>query len=212
MKTFILILAFLAGMAAMHANQIPSFSLIQINTNAEEPGPGFSESAINFSDLKEILRANNCTGIRIYNVLSPQGQGSTVIIGVNSKGQELNGTFLSKKYQYFSSLEGSSANSSGINKSTATAGCTKMKDAGFASYSVLYPKEMLTEKMSTSEKNGATAFKITPAQFQSSNSMALSAVKISNGGMTEVGGNSQNIVSTEPCPPLCGPDGYYLNR
>ena len=61
-------------------------------TNSKTGTPGFFESVIDFETLSDLLNTGRCTAIRFYNVI-PEGKnkGTTLAIGTNDKGKELNG-------------------------------------------------------------------------------------------------------------------------
>lgn len=197
----------------MSAHYSATSSDSNINYVIQDNAPGFTEAIYFIDDIRDAIKPDRCAKLRFYNVMTPDGNKTTVMIGVNGKGDEINGLLTFKEYKCYRGLSNASCMVEGLSRNDAVRACDAMSNAGFASYSAQFTKESLNSMLNQATANGANAVRITPDLFNNENSMRIEPVRIEDGKATTVEmGEAGNMISTEPCPPVCGPDEYYLNR
>lgn len=213
MRTLLLICACFAGLSALSAHYFFFPTNSEISYSIQEKSPGFAEAIYSINDVQDILNPSKCVKLRFYNAMTPEGKMTTIMIGVNNKGNEINGLLSFKAYKCYIGLNESGCNVQGLTKNQAESATAAIANAGFSSYSAQFTKESLITMIDRAKESGANAIRITPDLYNNDNSMRIEVIRIESGKLTTIEtGAESSLLSTEPCPPVCGPDEYYLNR
>jgi hypothetical protein len=156
--------------------------------------------------LNDILGQKECTGIRFYNAVYPEGSAESILsIGVNAEKQEIYSIVSAKsKYQLFERIEEGRASIEPTSKDRARGGCQVL---GASSFNVDFSKTDIEGLLGLEGATGIEIMKSTSASGEST--MTIRAAKIINGSISPIEGTTE-IACGEPCPNLCGGTVDYL--
>lgn len=162
---------------------------------------GFTEAIFDAQTIQELLDRSDCDGIRLYNTLN---EGAVELMAVSiSRGADMNGgLFPLKPYSVSKGIANNEIMVDRLTERDARNICEALHLSEHSQYSADFNKKDIELLLSNSNAN---ALRIKPHETEPGLSMQLEAVNFERGIITKIGeGASYHIVSTVPCPPLCG--------
>lgn len=161
--------------------------------------------------LNEIVSEKNCVGLRFYNAIDEKNPSeiTVMVIGIRDDGSEISGgLFSGPKYKLAEGISDGRAVYEGISKSKAKANCEAIKAKGMLSFSASFSAKDISDMLGL---NGASGILIVELSDKSNENFSAQASNLKNGTPSTLGG-TEALISTEPCPTICGDSGNYLNR
>lgn len=192
-----------------------SFSEGLQNAIVSSDSAGFSSALFDVVTIQELFDRGDCVSVRFYNIIrdAEDGKGSVMAIGTNGPG--LDGADINdvpgvdQPYVAYSQLIDDRILSENLNNENARMVCENMRRAGNLSYSATFSRSDLEAMMGV---EGCTALELVPLDDRDGLSMTIRAVSIGDGEVNPLGTGTPYAFSCgNPCPPICGSVGNYIN-
>lgn len=186
---------------------VPSFGSDH-RTAVDPVVPGTTELRGLFSadHIKDLMKDEECVGIRFYTALLSDDPNSGTILGVpiDRDGKEIKGWILPTPYHIHEGLDRDVVKVGHISRNKASSACKRYSATGAKCFAASFPVEDAKAILDT----GCGAVRIMIQGEQ----LIMSAVTIANGVVKPMGtGSTYERLSGDPCPAVCGNDpSVYL--